>query len=47
MHWHDQKCDVSKTAKRMVKANQDIIGEQYIRNDDSVLAVSNEDNKIA
>ena len=36
-----------KTAKRMVKTNQDIIGEQCIRKDDSVLAVSNDDRKIA
>ena len=29
MQWDDQKCNVFKTAKRMVKINQDIIGEQY------------------
>ena len=43
----DQKCYVLKIAKRMVKTNQDIIGEQCIRNDDGVLAVSDEDKKIA
>ena len=36
----DQKCDVFKTTKRMVKTNQDITGEQYIRNYDGVLAAS-------
>ena len=35
-----------KTAKRMVKTNQDITGEQCFRNDDGVLTVSNEDKKI-
>ena len=45
--WDDKKSDVFKTAKRMVKTNQDIIGEQCIRKDDSVLAVSNDDRKIA
>ena len=45
--WHnDQKRDVFKIAKRIVKTNQDIIGEQGIRNDNGVLAVSDE-NKIA
>lgn len=33
-------------AKRTVKTNQDFIGEQCIRNDDGVLAVSGEDRKI-
>ena len=28
MQWYDQKCNVFKIAKRMVKTNQDIIGEQ-------------------
>ena len=37
----NQKCEVPKIAKRMVNANQDIIGEQCIRNDDGVLRVSN------
>lgn len=34
-------------AKRIVITNQDIIGEQYITNDDGILAVSHEDEKIA
>ena len=41
----DQKCDMFKIAKRMDKTNQDIIGEQCIRNGDGVLAVSDEDKK--
>ena len=28
MRWDDQKCNVFKIAKRMVKTNQDITGEQ-------------------
>ena len=36
-----------RIAKRMVKTNQVIIGEQYIRNDDGALAVSDENKKIA
>ena len=43
----DQKCDVFKIGKRMVKTNQDIIGEQCIRNDDGLLAVTDEDKKVA
>ena len=35
-----------KIAKRMVKINQDILGEQCIRSDDVVLAVSDEDKKV-
>ena len=31
----------------MVKTNQNIVGEQCIRNDDGVLALSEDDNKIA
>ena len=31
----------------MVKTNQDIVGEQYIKHDDGVLAVSDADKKIA
>ena len=42
----DQKGDISKTAKRMVRTYQDIIGEQC-RKHDSVFAVSDEDKKIA
>ena len=47
VHRDDQKGEMFKTAKRMVKTNQDIVGEQYKRNDDGVLAVSNKDKKIA
>ena len=39
MQQKDQKCDVFKTTKNMVKTNQDVIGEQWIRNDDGVLVV--------
>ena len=42
----DHKCDVFNIAKKKVKTNQDIIGDQYVRNDDNVLAVSGEDKKI-
>ena len=42
-----QKCDVFKTAKRMIKINQGIISEHCIRSDDVVLTVSDEDKKIA
>ena len=41
----DQKCDVFKIVKRMVKTNQDTVGEQCIRND-GVMAVS-QSKKIA
>ena len=41
-----QKGDVFKIAKRLVNTNQDIIGEQCVRNCD-VLAVSDEDKEIA
>ena len=44
---NDQKRDVFKIAKRIVKTNQDITGEQCIRNDNGVLAVSDENKKIA
>ena len=40
MHWDDQKYDVYKIAKKIVKINRDIIGEKTIRNDDGVLLVS-------
>ena len=43
---HDQKCDEFKIKKGTIKTNQDIIGEQLIRND-GVLAVSDNDKKIA
>ena len=46
--WRDeQSCDVFKIAKRIVKTNQYVIGEQFIRNDVGVLAVRSEDKKIA
>ena len=35
-----------KIAKRIGKTNQNIIGEQCIRNDDGVLAFSDEDKKV-
>ena len=47
MWWDDQKCYVFETAKRMVKINHNIIGEQYIRNDNGIMAASHEDKKIA
>ena len=43
----EQKCDVFKIAKRIIKTNQDIIGENCVRSDASVLVVSDEDKKIA
>ena len=43
----DQKLEVFRIAKAMVKDNRDIIGEQCIRNDAGILAVSEEDKKIA
>lgn len=36
----DQKCELSKITNRVVKANQDIIDEQWRKNDDEVLKVS-------
>ena len=33
MEKNDQKCDGFKTAEKMVKTNQDTIGEQCTRND--------------
>ena len=43
----DQECDVFKFSKKMIKTNQNIIGEQCIRNyDDDVLTVCDEDQKI-
>ena len=43
----EQKCDVFKIAKRMVKINQDIIGEQCIRNEDGVMEFSDKNKNIA
>ena len=42
MRRDDQRSDVFKTANWTVRTNQDIIGEQCIRND-GVLAVSDEE----
>ena len=42
---YHEKQDVFKIAKSMVKTNQDIIGEQQIRNDDGALALSDKDKK--
>ena len=42
----DQKCNVFKIAKGMVKTNQVFIGEQGVRIDDGVLKVSYEDKKM-
>ena len=33
------KCNLFKIAKRMVKTNQDIIGEHYLRNYSGVLTI--------
>ena len=41
-----QNYDVFKIAKNMVKINQNIIGNQCIRNNDGVLAVRDEDEKV-
>ena len=45
MQWDDQKCIVFKIEKRMVKNNQDIIGEQCIKNYDGVLTVGEQEKK--
>ena len=44
MRKDDQKFDVVKISKRVVKTNQDIIGNQCIRNND-VLAIRDEYKK--
>ena len=41
-----QKCYAFKISKKIVKTNQDIIAEECIRNDDVMLTVSDEENKI-
>lgn len=46
MYGDDQKDNVFKVAKRMVKANKDIIEEQCIWNDDPLLPVRGEDKKM-
>ena len=38
--------EMFKPGKRMVKTDQGILGEKCIRNDDGVLAVNEDDNKI-
>lgn len=45
--WDDQKYVVFNIAKRVVKINPDIIGQQCIRTDHDVLAVIDEDKKRA
>ena len=47
MRRDDQKDAVFKISKRMVKTNQDIIGEQYMRSNDGMLAANDENKKIA
>ena len=47
MQRDDQKCEEFKIAERMVKTYQDITGAQYIKNDDGVMIVSDEYEKIA
>ena len=47
MQQNYQKCDVLKITNGMVKTIQHITGGQCIRNDDGLLAVSDEDKKIA
>ena len=46
MRRENQKGDLFKIAKRMVKTNQNIIGKQCIRNDEGVLTVSNKNKEI-
>ena len=45
MQKNNQKCDVSETAKRMIKTNQVIISEHCIKHGDGLLAVSDGDEK--
>ena len=47
MQKNNQKCDASETAKRMIKTNQVIISEHYIKHGDGLLAVSDGDEKKA
>lgn len=47
MWMDDQKYNVLKIAKRMIKTNHNITGEQFTRNDDGLLDLSDEDKKIA
>ena len=39
--------EIFNFGKKMVKTNQSVVGEQCIRNDDGILAVNEDDNKIA
>ena len=43
----DEKNEVFRIAKQMAKTNQDIVGEKCIRNDEGVLATSEQDKKDA
>ena len=43
----DQKSDLFKTAKRMIKTNKNINSVQWMRNDDGAMEVSNEHKKSA
>ena len=47
VYWDDQKYVVFNVAKRMFQLNQDIIGQQCIRNDHDILPVSDKDKKRA
>ena len=46
MQHNDQKYDLFKYAKRIIRTNEDITGQQYIRNDDRVLVVNDENKKM-
>lgn len=41
------KYEILKIIKKMVKTDQDIFGEYGIRNDDDVLGINGENEKIA
>lgn len=41
------KYEILKIIKKMVKIDQDIFGEHGIRNDDDVLGINGENEKIA
>lgn len=41
------KYEILKIIKKMVKTDQDIFGEHGIRNDDDVLGINGENEKIA
>ena len=46
MQHNDQKSNLFKYAKRIMRTNEDITGKQYIRNDDGVLVVSDKNEKM-